>query len=104
MADPKFVSIPDCAEALGVSERLVYELVARGELPAVALGRRKVVPIRALDLIEERALEGFDPAQVLTTLADTAGSSTVASGAERLSSRGHEGGPTGSAEVLSIAR
>jgi excisionase family DNA binding protein len=100
----RYVSIAECAEVLGVSERLIYELVARGELPAVELGRRKVIPGKALDLIEERALEGFDPDRLLTTLADTAGPSTVASPSSLAGASGHEGGPPGSAEVVSIAR
>jgi excisionase family DNA binding protein len=37
------------AGLLGISRGLAYELVNRGELPALRLGRRLVVPISALE-------------------------------------------------------
>lgn len=63
------MSVAETAEALGVSERLVYELIGRGDLPAIELGRRRVVPIRAVELVIERALDRFDPTAVLSGLA-----------------------------------
>lgn len=41
-------SVPEAAELLGISRALGYELVARGELPYLRLGRRIVVPRVAL--------------------------------------------------------
>jgi excisionase family DNA binding protein len=41
-------SVPEVAELLGISRAFAYELVARGELPVVRLGRRVVVPRVAL--------------------------------------------------------
>jgi len=41
-------SVPEAAELLGISRALGYELVARGELPSLRLGRRRVVPRVAL--------------------------------------------------------
>ncbi|MGH9043834.1 MAG: helix-turn-helix domain-containing protein [Acidimicrobiales bacterium] len=41
-------SVPEAAELLGISRALGYELVARGELPSLRLGRRIVVPRVAL--------------------------------------------------------
>jgi excisionase family DNA binding protein len=39
--------------ALRISKDLAYELIARGELPALRLGRRVVVPTKALvELVE----------------------------------------------------
>jgi excisionase family DNA binding protein len=38
-------------EALGVSRSLAYELVRRGELPSLRLGRRIVVPVRGLEAL-----------------------------------------------------
>ena len=38
------LSIAEAAEALGVSDDLVYELTERGDLPCLRLGRRKVIP------------------------------------------------------------
>jgi excisionase family DNA binding protein len=43
------LTVPQAAEVLGISRALAYELVARGELPALRLGRRVVVPRRALE-------------------------------------------------------
>lgn len=41
-------SVPEAAELLGVSRAFAYELVARGNLPSIRLGRRLVVPRVAL--------------------------------------------------------
>lgn len=49
MKDRLVYSVPEAAEALGVSAWLAYRLIARGELPAIRLGRRVVVPKIALD-------------------------------------------------------
>lgn len=76
-----FVSVPQAAVLLGVSERLVYELTERGDLPSTRLGRRKVVPRRAIELVEERALANFDPDALLVALAsagDSSGGTTPA--------------------------
>jgi excisionase family DNA binding protein len=43
------LSVDEAASLLGVSRDLVYDLIARGELPSVRLGRRIVVPRRALE-------------------------------------------------------
>ena len=43
------LSVEETAVALGISRTLAYELVARRELPSIRLGRRIVVPRRALD-------------------------------------------------------
>ena len=48
------MSVPEAAEALGISRAHAYEMVARGDLPSVRLGRRVLVPRRAL----ERLVEG----------------------------------------------
>lgn len=54
--------IRDVAKMLGVSDDLVYELVARGEIPCLRLGRRRLIPRRAVEFMIERSLEAFDPA------------------------------------------
>ncbi|MGH8990928.1 MAG: helix-turn-helix domain-containing protein [Acidimicrobiia bacterium] len=48
------VSVPEAAEMLGISRRLAYDLVARGDLPALRLGGRIVILLRPL----ERMLDG----------------------------------------------
>lgn len=42
------VSVTEAASMLGISRALAYELVARGEVQSVRLGRRVVVPVVAL--------------------------------------------------------
>ncbi len=62
------LSVAETAEALGISDDLVYELMHRGQLPCLHFGRRKVVPRRAIDLVIRAAMSGFDPAALLVTL------------------------------------
>ena len=38
----------EAGELLGISRAFAYELVARGELPVIRLGRRRLIPKRAL--------------------------------------------------------
>ena len=42
------LSVEEAGSLLGISRDLAYDLVARRELPSVRLGRRLVVPRRAL--------------------------------------------------------
>jgi excisionase family DNA binding protein len=43
------LSVEEAGALLGISQDLAYDLVARRELPSVRLGRRLVVPRRALE-------------------------------------------------------
>lgn len=55
------LTVPEAAGVLGISRAHAYELVARRELPSVRLGRRILVPRRALErLIEGDAGDGAD--------------------------------------------
>jgi excisionase family DNA binding protein len=45
------VSVTEAAGMLGISRGLAYELIHRGELPVIQLGRRLVVPIVALECL-----------------------------------------------------
>ena len=50
------LSVVEVAERLGISRAFAYELVARGDLPSLRLGRRVVVPRKAPEqLIEDVA-------------------------------------------------
>jgi excisionase family DNA binding protein len=42
------LTVAEAGELLGISRAFAYELVARGELPVIRLGRRIVVPKVAL--------------------------------------------------------
>ena len=49
------LTVEEAAQLLGISRALGYELVARHELPSLRLGRRIVVPRRALEALLEQA-------------------------------------------------
>ncbi|MPY93598.1 MAG: helix-turn-helix domain-containing protein [Acidimicrobiia bacterium] len=52
------VSIDEAAAMLGISRAHAYELVRREELPRLRLGRRVVIPRKALDAFIEAAAAG----------------------------------------------
>jgi excisionase family DNA binding protein len=47
------MTVPEAAKLLGVGRNQAYEAVRRGEIPTVKIGRRILVPTKAL----ERMLE-----------------------------------------------
>jgi excisionase family DNA binding protein len=55
-------TVAESGELLGISRAFAYELVARGELPVVRLGRRGLVPKVALVALVE-ADQSDDPAE-----------------------------------------
>ena len=55
------LTVMEAAEVLGISRTLAYELVARGELPSLRMGRRIVVPRRALESLLEPPSNSVDP-------------------------------------------
>lgn len=63
-----FLSVAETARELGVSNDLVYDVVAEGLLPAIVFRGRKLIPRKAIDVLVERALDGFDPDAVLARL------------------------------------
>jgi excisionase family DNA binding protein len=52
------LSVDEAAALLGISPSLAYDLCARGDLPSLRLGRRIVVPRRALEGWMDRAEGG----------------------------------------------
>jgi excisionase family DNA binding protein len=46
--EPLVFSVAEAAAMLGISNDLAYDLITTGELPALRLGRRLVIPRRAL--------------------------------------------------------
>ncbi len=50
-ADRAVLSVAEAAQVLGISRSHAYELVARGELPSLRLGRRVLIPSMALERI-----------------------------------------------------
>jgi excisionase family DNA binding protein len=51
------LTVEEAGALLGISRDLAYELVARKELPSIRLGRRLVVPRRALEAALDRLVE-----------------------------------------------
>lgn len=52
---PLTITVEQAAQLLGISRGLAYDLVRRGEIPAIHLGRRVVVPVTAIEEILRRA-------------------------------------------------
>lgn len=50
------LTVEEAAERLSLGRTKVYELVARGELPSVVIGRCRRVPVQALEPFVERLL------------------------------------------------
>jgi excisionase family DNA binding protein len=50
------MSVEEAGELLGISRGLAYELVRKGVLPSLRLGRRLVVPRAALESMLSEAL------------------------------------------------
>lgn len=49
------MSVTQAAEVLGISRTTAYECVRTGDLPALRLGGRIVIPTQAIDDLLERA-------------------------------------------------
>ena len=47
------LTVVEAAKVLGISRSLAYQLAASGDLPTVRLGRRLVVPRKALERLLE---------------------------------------------------
>ena len=52
------LDVREVGEQLGCGRTLVYQLIARGELPVVKLGRLTRIPASALETFVARRLEG----------------------------------------------
>jgi excisionase family DNA binding protein len=57
--DIAVLTVSEAAKVLRVSRSFAYELITQGELPALRLGRRVLVPRAALEVfIESHAIGG----------------------------------------------
>jgi excisionase family DNA binding protein len=50
------LTVAEAGQMLGVSRSYAYELVRQGALPCMRLGRRIVIPVRALDALIDRVV------------------------------------------------
>lgn len=57
-AERQTMTVEEAAGVLGISRNLAYELVSRGELPSLRLGRRVVVPRASLERLLDAAAVG----------------------------------------------
>jgi excisionase family DNA binding protein len=53
------LTVPETAEVLGISRGLAYDLIRRGTIPSLRLGKRIVVPTRALAAMIDAPPEGL---------------------------------------------
>ena len=60
VAARRALSVPEVADALGISTRLVYDSIRRGDLPALRLGGRLLIPVAQLDAVLAGAVQGDD--------------------------------------------
>lgn len=51
---PLLVGVPNAAHLLGIGLTFTWELVRRGELPSIKLGRRVLIPRTALEHLAGR--------------------------------------------------
>lgn len=62
---PQWVSAADTAVILGLSRATVSRLIRSGALPSRAVGRRKMVPLDALNALLAESMADFDPTGAL---------------------------------------
>jgi hypothetical protein len=69
MAEPLVASVPDAAVMLGQSEDTILRLLDRGLLPELPRWtRRRLIPLKAIHMVIEDSMAGFDPGQLLREL------------------------------------
>jgi excisionase family DNA binding protein len=72
--DRLVLTIAEAAEVLGISRAFAYELCARGELPVIRLGRRRLVPKQALLALVGADADGpADPAPLYRLVPEPTG-------------------------------
>lgn len=52
------LTVEEVAEAMGLGRTYVYELVMRREIRSIKLGRKRRIPVTALDEFVDRQLSG----------------------------------------------
>jgi excisionase family DNA binding protein len=57
MTEKLLLTVGEAADRLGVGRSFLYQLIQRGELQSLKLGRARRVPLRVLDEFVNRRLE-----------------------------------------------
>jgi excisionase family DNA binding protein len=57
--EPLGVSAEVAGKRLGLSRNAAYEAIARGDIPSVRVGKRILVPTRALDAMVDTAVDAW---------------------------------------------
>jgi excisionase family DNA binding protein len=56
MTEPRLLTVEEAAKRLGMGRSFVYELVLKGELGSVRLGRARRIPVEAVDAFVDRLI------------------------------------------------
>lgn len=56
--DPLLLRVEDAAEALGIGRATLYRLISAGAIGTVKVGRRRLVPVEALQALVDARLAG----------------------------------------------
>ena len=78
-AFPRFLSVKQAAELMGVADVTLYRAIWAGEFPAVKIRGRYVIPTRAIDALEQAALAAPEALLEESAAAWTAAAEDVAS-------------------------
>ena len=54
--DPDFFRVSEAARKLAVSESMIYKLLNNGTLPSTTIGRRRLIPVAAVEALRDKAL------------------------------------------------
>lgn len=58
MEDGKILlTVPQAADRLGVGRSLLYEMIRRGEVQSIRIGRARRIPVSALECFVQERLE-----------------------------------------------
>ena len=52
-ADNLTITVTECSKRIGISRALAFKACQRGEIPSIRVGRRILVPVKALEKMLE---------------------------------------------------
>ena len=60
LEERQVVSVEEAGRVMGIGRSAAYSAAARGDIPAIRIGKRLVVPVRALERLLDSAGRGQD--------------------------------------------